>query len=108
MKRAPKCWAFRQLRFNASGREHEPGSFTSSAQPRQVDMPVTWIQVRDILDEALQIPAEDRSRYLDHACPQPELRRYVNSLIISYEKATKFLEQPAVTLLAEPWQEGES
>ncbi len=71
-------------------------------------MPVTWIQVRDILDEALQIPAEDRSRYLDHACPQPELRRYVNSLIVSYEKATEFLEQPAVTLLAEPWQEAES
>ena len=32
-------------------------------------MPVTWVQVRDILDEALQLPAEDRSRYLDHAVP---------------------------------------
>ena len=71
-------------------------------------MAITWIQVREILDEALQIPAEDRSRYLDHACPQPELRRYVNSLIISYEKATEFLEQPAMTFLAEPWQEAES
>ncbi len=69
-------------------------------------MPATWIQVRDILDEALQMPAEDRSRYLD-ACLQPELRRYVNSLIVSYEKATEFLDQPAVTLLAEPWQEAE-
>ena len=59
-------------------------------------MPVTWIQVREILDEALQIPAEDRSRYLDNACPQPELRRYVDSLIISYEKANEFLEQPAM------------
>jgi serine/threonine protein kinase/tetratricopeptide (TPR) repeat protein len=72
------------------------------------DMSVTWIQVRDILDEALQLPPEDRSHYLDHACPQPELRRYVNSLIVSYEKATEFLEQPAVTLLAETWQEAES
>lgn len=71
-------------------------------------MSVTWIQVRDILDEALQIPAEDRRRYLDHACPQPELRRYVDSLIVSYEKATEFLEQPAMTLLAEPWREAES
>lgn len=71
-------------------------------------MPVTWVQVRDILDEALQLPAEDRSRYLDHACPQPELRRYVNSLIVSCEKATEFLEEPAVTLLAEPWREAES
>jgi hypothetical protein len=64
-------------------------------------MPVTWVQVRDILDEALQLPAKDRSRYLDNACPDPELRRYVESLIISYDKATEFLEQPAVTVLAE-------
>src|SRR5271165_4410527 len=105
MKRAPKCWAFRQLRFNASGREHEPGSFTSSAQPRQVDMPVTWIQVRDILDDVLQIPVEDRSRYLDHVCPQPQVRRYVESLILSYDKADEFLERPAADLHAEPWSE---
>src|SRR5208283_401436 len=71
-------------------------------------MPVTWIQVREILDEALQIPAEDRSRYLDHACPQPELRRYVDSLIISYDKADEFLERPAMDLHAEPWSEPES
>jgi eukaryotic-like serine/threonine-protein kinase len=58
-------------------------------------MPVTWIQVRDVLDEALLLAPKDRSRYLDHACPQPELRRYVDSLIISYEKADEFLEQPA-------------
>src|SRR5208283_1705929 len=70
-------------------------------------MPVTWIQVREILDEALQIPAEDRSRYLDHACPQPELRRYVDSLIISYDKADEFLERPALDLHAEPWSEPE-
>ena len=28
-------------------------------------MAVNWIQAREILDEALQIPVEDRSRYLD-------------------------------------------
>src|SRR5664279_1461075 len=71
-------------------------------------MAVNWIQAREILDEALQIPVEGRSPYLDNACPDPELRRYVESLIISYDKATEFLEQPAVTLLAEPWQEAES
>src|SRR5208337_2202110 len=71
-------------------------------------MAVNWIQAREILDEALQIPVEDRSPYLDNACPDPEVRRYVESLIISYDKATEFLEQPAVTLLAEPWREAES
>ena len=34
-------------------------------------MAVNWIQAREILDEALQIPVEDRSRYLDNACPRP-------------------------------------
>jgi RNA polymerase sigma factor (TIGR02999 family) len=29
MKRVPKYWAFRQLRFNGNGLGHEPGSFTS-------------------------------------------------------------------------------
>ncbi len=71
-------------------------------------MAVNWIQAREILDAALQIPVEDRSPYLDNACPDPELRRYVESLIISYDKATEFLEQPAVTLLAESWREAES
>ena len=75
---------------------------------RRNDMPVTWIQVRDILDEVLQIPPEDRSRYLDKACPQPEFRRYVDSLILSYEKADEFLEQPALDQHAETWGEAES
>ena len=68
-------------------------------------MPVTWIQVRDILDDVLQIPVEDRSRYLDHVCPQPQVRRYVESLILSYDKADEFLERPAADLHAEPWSE---
>jgi eukaryotic-like serine/threonine-protein kinase len=71
-------------------------------------MPVTWIQVRDILDEALLLAPKDRSRYLDHACPQPELRRYVDSLIISYEKADEFLEQPASDQHAELSSDTES
>jgi eukaryotic-like serine/threonine-protein kinase len=71
-------------------------------------MPVTWNQVRDILDDVLQIPPEDRSRYLDNVCPQPELRRYVDSLILSYAKADEFLEQPAIDQHAETWGDAES
>jgi serine/threonine protein kinase len=68
-------------------------------------MSVSWIQVRDILDEVLQVPTDDRSRYLDRACPQPEVRRYVESLIISYDKADEFLLQPATDLHIESWSE---
>ncbi len=71
-------------------------------------MPVTWVQVRNVLDEVLQIPAAERPTYLDKACPQPELRRYVDSLIISYEKADDFLERPAIDQHEEPWADADS
>ncbi len=71
-------------------------------------MPVTWIQVRDVLEEVLLLAPEDRSRFLDRACPQAELRRYVDSLIISYEKADGFLEQPASDQHAELSSDTES
>jgi serine/threonine protein kinase/tetratricopeptide (TPR) repeat protein len=71
-------------------------------------MPVTWIQVRDVLDQALQLAPEARSRYLDGACPRVELRRYVDSLIISYDKANEFLERPAFDRTEGLWNDTES
>lgn len=69
---------------------------------------VTWNQVRDILDAVLQVPPEERSHYLDQACPQPELRRYVESLVVCYDKADEFLERPAVHESAKLWSEAEA
>jgi serine/threonine protein kinase len=43
---------------------------------------------------------EERGPYLDQACPDPEIRKYVESLITSYEKAGDFLEEPALRLPA--------
>ncbi|MBV9780037.1 MAG: protein kinase, partial [Acidobacteriaceae bacterium] len=59
-------------------------------------MAATWHQIRDILDAVLQIPPEERPRYLDQAGLEPELRRHIDSLLVSYEGADGFLERPAI------------
>jgi len=43
----------------------------------------------------LDLPLEERWRYLDRACPEPALRQYVDSLVSSYDHAGSFLESPA-------------
>lgn len=59
-------------------------------------MAVTWNQVRDVIDEVLQLPPERRSEYLKVACTKPELRRYVESVILSCERADGVLDGPAL------------
>jgi non-specific serine/threonine protein kinase/serine/threonine-protein kinase len=59
-------------------------------------MTATWNKVQDIVDAVLDLPSERRAQYLDQICPDPKLRRSVESLIISYQEASRFLEQPAV------------
>jgi non-specific serine/threonine protein kinase/serine/threonine-protein kinase len=57
---------------------------------------IAWEQVREVLDAVLDLPSAERTRYLDEACPEPSVRRYIESLMLSYEQAGSFLEQPAV------------
>jgi eukaryotic-like serine/threonine-protein kinase len=57
-------------------------------------MAVTWNEVRDVIDEVLQLPPERRSEYLKVACTKPELRRYVESVILSCEQADGILDGP--------------
>jgi serine/threonine protein kinase len=56
---------------------------------------IPWELVRDVVDAVLDLPAEARPSYLDQVCPQPALRRYVESLVHSYEEAGNFLDEPA-------------
>src|SRR3954453_24262998 len=69
--------------------------------------PERWQEVRELLDEALALPAAERSVYLDTICPQdPELRSEVESLLDSHEQAgSVFLNSPVAELkraLGEP------
>jgi eukaryotic-like serine/threonine-protein kinase len=69
---------------------------------------IPWEQVREIVDAVLELPPEERPRYLDSACPEPSVRRYVESLVLSYEQAGSFLEQPAVIGDAGPFPRNEA
>jgi eukaryotic-like serine/threonine-protein kinase len=57
---------------------------------------IPWDQVREVVDAALELPPDQRSPYLDQACPEPAVRHYVESLVLSYEQAGQFLEEPAL------------
>src|SRR5216683_1025365 len=57
--------------------------------------PERWQEVRKVLDSVLELPLEQRTGYLDRSCSEdPTLRREVESLISSYDKAGSFLESP--------------
>jgi non-specific serine/threonine protein kinase/serine/threonine-protein kinase len=49
-----------------------------------------------MVDRALELAPEERARYLDQACDDPELRAYIDSLVIPFEGAGDFLEEPAL------------
>jgi eukaryotic-like serine/threonine-protein kinase len=55
----------------------------------------TWIRVSDLVDASLQLPLEERARFLDAVCRDQELRSYVDSLVTPFDEARDFLEEPA-------------
>ena len=57
------------------------------------DMSSNWAAVKGLLEECLERPSAERARYLEHACPDPELRGEVVSLLAAHEDATDFLEK---------------
>jgi serine/threonine protein kinase/tetratricopeptide (TPR) repeat protein len=63
--------------------------------------PEQWQQVREVLDQAIALDTPERSPYLDKVCANdPDLRREVESLLSSHERAgSVFLKAPAVDLL---------
>jgi serine/threonine protein kinase len=59
--------------------------------------PERWQEVKKVLAGALERTPGERPAYLDRACPEPDLRREVESLIAAHEQAqSSFLNQPAV------------
>ncbi|HMX27754.1 MAG TPA: protein kinase, partial [Blastocatellia bacterium] len=65
--------------------------------------PDRWARIDQLLDEAMERPATERSAFLDGAClDDQELRREVESLLAAHEKAEeKFLKLPALDLAAQ-------
>jgi eukaryotic-like serine/threonine-protein kinase len=67
---------------------------------------IPWAQVREVVDAVLDLPPGERISYLDQACPQPAVRRYVESLVLSYDQAGNFLDEPAVVYESETLEHG--
>jgi eukaryotic-like serine/threonine-protein kinase len=64
--------------------------------------PERWQQVKAVLDAALEHDRHERAAFISKACDGDEhLRKELESLIISYEQAGSFIEEPAVESLAE-------
>jgi eukaryotic-like serine/threonine-protein kinase len=61
-----------------------------------------WPRVKRVLAGALACDDVDRAAYLEHACgPDQALRAQVETLLAARERASTFLETPAVLLLEE-------
>lgn len=59
--------------------------------------PESWQEIKTVLAAALERAPEQRSAYLDQACPEPEKRREVESLLLAEEQArSTFLAGPAL------------
>ena len=59
-----------------------------------------WLRIREILDEAISLPANQRPEYLNRTCAgDDELRAELDSLVRSHEQAGEaFMSAPAVDL----------
>jgi serine/threonine-protein kinase len=63
--------------------------------------PERWKQVDELLEAALDRPANERASFLDRACAGDlELRRELESLIISDGQAESFIESPPARVAA--------
>ena len=56
-----------------------------------------WKRVDDLLQSALQVPADQQAEFLRHACAgDTELLEEVRSLLTAHRKVGSFLEPPAI------------
>jgi len=61
--------------------------------------PERWKRISALIDAALELPADQRSSYLERACPfDPELLAQVETLLKASEQAGSFLEKPGGAL----------
>jgi eukaryotic-like serine/threonine-protein kinase len=60
--------------------------------------PERWRRISELLDEALELPAEARGAFLDGACGEDsDLRRRLGDLLAASERSWGFLDRPALT-----------
>jgi eukaryotic-like serine/threonine-protein kinase len=63
---------------------------------------VPWDQVRDVVGAVLALEPGQRADFLSEACPEADVKRYVESLLAAYDEGGDLLDQPAVFSPANP------
>ena len=60
-----------------------------------------WLRVKELFSGAVALPSTERGPFLSAACHDtPDIRREVESLLVSYDTAGTFLEQPIASVQA--------
>src|SRR5687768_10245742 len=61
-----------------------------------------WVKAKQIFAEAIKLSPELRLRFLDEICADDtEMRREVESLLVSFDDAKSFMETPAAKEIAD-------
>ena len=61
--------------------------------------PEYWVRIREIFDEARQVPAAERGSLLDRLCgPDPAQRAEIEGLLAAHDAAGDFIEKPVLTM----------
>jgi eukaryotic-like serine/threonine-protein kinase len=58
----------------------------------------SWDQVKEIFDRALRYKSDERAEFLKQACTDEGVRREVESLLSSFDRADRFLQKPIVEI----------
>ena len=62
-----------------------------------------WKKAKEIFGDALKLTSDERPHFLDRVCGGGEtLRREVESLLSSFDRAEVFLEKPIVGEMGKP------
>ena len=78
-----------------------PDEIRTGAHPAQPPTPGNrWQEVSGIVDEALELPVEQRARFLARACPSEDLRMEVDRFLAACDRSGGFLDGAATTFAA--------
>src|SRR5438128_631179 len=60
--------------------------------------PDKWQRAKAVFDAVLQQPAGQRASFLHVACPEDDLRKQVEQLLLNHEQAGSFLSKPVIEI----------
>ena len=69
--------------------------------------PQRWRAIERLYHASIDVPADERSRFLAEACADPDVRQQVASLLVSRDRGLSFIDKPALDVAAEMIDRGD-